>query len=256
MAERIEMDRPFRPSYRPEKRAGGIDPDMKRMGMLAAGIGGVLALLFGGAILLRPAHHGIPVVEPEAGPVRVKPVDAGGMQVTGADIGAGMGAQHLAPAAEQPQINALKAQVRELKKEVARQSAETAHTEKLAQAAVAAPRVAPAPPVHNVVATVRMAGAEPVAGSASRRPEIIPAPGTMVQLAAYSSQTAAHAGWDKLLKRSPDLLGGRRPLIVSAVSGGKTVWRLRAGGFASVPEAEAFCGRVKARGGDCSIAAF
>ena len=57
MAEPIGLDTAaaFRPSYRPEKGPClGLDPDMKRMGLVAAGIGGVLALLAGGSLADAP----------------------------------------------------------------------------------------------------------------------------------------------------------------------------------------------------------
>ena len=146
MAEPIRLDEGFRPSYRPD-RATGWDTDMRRMGLVAAGLGAGVALLVGASTLLRPAHHGVPVVEADSGPVRVKPLDPGGMKFSGADIGAtgGQGPQ-LAPAAEQPEIAALKAQLRQVKKELAKQAEATAQAEKLAQAAPSPPKVvAPAP---------------------------------------------------------------------------------------------------------------
>ena len=36
-----------RPSYRPAAPVGGLDPDMRRMAIVAAGFGGVLALVIG-----------------------------------------------------------------------------------------------------------------------------------------------------------------------------------------------------------------
>ena len=60
-----------RPSYRPEAPAG-MDPDVKRMAVVAAGLGCLLAAGIGIASLSGHRHHGIPVIEALAGPVRVK----------------------------------------------------------------------------------------------------------------------------------------------------------------------------------------
>src|SRR5580704_18069652 len=142
MAEPIRLDDGFRPSYRPD-RAAGWDPDMRRMGLVAAGLGAGIALLVGASTLLRPAHHGIPIVQPEIGPVRVKPLDPGGEKFSGADIGApGRDGPQLAPAAEQPEIAALKAQLRQVKKQLAKQAEAAAQAEKLAQASSTPPKIA------------------------------------------------------------------------------------------------------------------
>jgi hypothetical protein len=241
----------FRPSYRPVKRAPGIDPALKRLGMIAAGLAGAMVLALGASSLLGPRHHSVPVIEPEAGPVRIKPENAGGMQVTGADFAMGPGTtQTLAPTAEQPQINALKAQLKAMKKDLARQAAETAQAAKLAEAAQA--KIVAAPPVQRATATARIAVAE---APAPARPAAKPA-GTSVQLAAFTDAAAAQAGWDMLLKKAPELLGGRVPDITKTQAAGRTMWRLRTGGFDSVSQAAVFCAKMREHDADCSVASF
>lgn len=283
MAGPVRVEDSFRPSYRPQPRAqaGGIDPELKRMGMLAAGVGGVLALLVGGGLLLRGGHRGVPVIEAEAGPVRIKPANPGGMQVTGAELGGGpaAGEPKLAPAAEQPELNALKAQLREVKRALARQAeanaqavklaeakaeaakraAEKAAAVKLAQAGAqplpggATPRVAAAPPVQRATATATIA--PPPAPLPPPRP--LPShTGTAVQLAAFADLAAAQAGWETLVKQAPDLLAHRDPEITEATVAGRTVYRLRTAGFPDVTAATSFCARLKAKGAGCSVAAF
>ena len=182
----------FRPSYRPAKQATGFDPDMKRMGLVAAGLGGIVALLVGGSMLVGGRHHGVPVIEAEAGPVRIKPENAGGMQVTGADFNLGAGTtQTLAPVAEQPQINALKAQLHAVKKELERQAAETAQVAKLAEAS--ASKIVAAPPVQRASATAVVAAqaAAPVAPAPIAAPPKPANYGPTVQLAAFTDEAAA-----------------------------------------------------------------
>ena len=239
----------FRPSYRPAKQAAGMDKDIKRLGVVAACIGGGIALLAGGSSLLGHRHRGVPVIEADAGPVRIKPTDAGGMQVTGADLGLGVGsAQTLAPVAEQPQINALRAQLHAVKKELARQAAETAQVAKLAEANSV--KVVAAPPVQRASAVARV----PVAVALVALPKV--ADGPRVQLAAFTDEAAARTGWNALEKKAPDLLGGRAPEISRVQVAGHVMWRLRTGGFDSVAEATGFCGKMRAHGTDCAIAAF
>ena len=253
----------FRPSYRPAKPQQGFDPDMKRMGIVAAGIGGVLALMFGASMLMGHHHHGVPVIEADAGPVRIKPLNAGGEQFTGAETGpAASTTQALAPAAEQPQINALRAQLKAVKKEVARQAAQNAQVAKLAEAGQS--KIAAAPPVERASATARVAIPETAIAAPAVKPAAIEAPlakapakaGAAVQLAAFTDEKAAQTGWDLLLKKTPDLLGGRTPEILKAQAGGRTMWRLRTGGFNTVADAASFCAKMRDHGADCSIAAF
>jgi hypothetical protein len=255
----------FRPSYRPARRQPtAFDPELKRLGLIAAGIAGIIALVFAVSSLTGHRHHGVPVIEAEAGPVRIKPENAGGMQVTGADLGLGIGTtQALAPAAEQPQINALRAQIHAMSKELAKQAAETAQVAKLAQAA-AVPKIVPPPPVQRASAQQRVAVPDsPTSVSfkaapppAKPEPNIVPAGGPSVQLAAFTDEAAAHAGWDALLKKAPDLLGGRAPEITRVQVAGRTMWRLRTAGFGTVAEATSFCAKMRAHGADCAIAAF
>jgi len=255
-----------RPSYRPAAKAG-FDPDMRRMGILAAWFAGAVVLVGGAAMLLGSRHHGVPVIAPEAGPVRIKPADPGGMKVTGAELGPANGTgQALAPAAEQPEIATLRAQVRAMKAQLQRQAAETARAEKLAALAAAertAPKIVQTPaPVHTA-ATAAPPHAAPPATSLDAAvaklttPAAAPAgPGIRVQLAAFADAAAAHDEWAALSKKMPDLLARRRPEITHVEAAGRAMWRLRTGPFDGVTEANGFCAALRARGADCSVAAF
>jgi hypothetical protein len=169
---------------------------------------------------LHRVHHGVPVIEPLAGPVRIKPADPGGMKVMGADDAAPSAAEKLAPPPERPQIAALRARVK------------AAH----------APPIVAAPPPQKVSAVA------PVTQSA--------ATGVSVQLAAFDSADLAEQDWGRLAARMPALFNSRKPEVVRADVHGRSLWRLRTGGFASEVEAAAFCKKVQAQGGDCSVAAF
>lgn len=76
----------------------------------------------------------------------------------------------------------------------------------------------------------------------------------VVQLAAPSTEAAALAEWARRAKASPGLMAGAEKLVIKADVNGRTVYRLRAGSFASSADAGAFCGAIKASGGACFIA--
>ena len=75
-----------------------------------------------------------------------------------------------------------------------------------------------------------------------------------VQLAGVKTEADAQVAWDRLSKKMPDVLAQRRPLFLKTNEAGVNAWRLRTGGFADVPAAKAFCDKVKAKGGQCTVA--
>ncbi|MBM9403081.1 SPOR domain-containing protein, partial [Gluconacetobacter azotocaptans] len=87
----------------------GSDPATRRLAYGAAGLGGLLVLAIGGWVLMGHQQSGIPVLGPPPGPVRVRPLDPGGMQVLGADAPTGDdgAVARLAPGPEQPRPDAL-----------------------------------------------------------------------------------------------------------------------------------------------------
>jgi Flp pilus assembly protein TadD len=124
-------------------------------------------------------------------------------------------------------------------------------------AVAATPAPTPAAPANPTIASN---AAPAVAAAPASEP---PAPsdatnaahsgaGVRVQLASVDSEAGAKDEWRRLVKRMPDVLDGREPIIVKGELGdGRTVWRLRAGGFDDAAKASEFCGRVHAEGGVC-----
>ena len=75
--------------------------------------------------------------------------------------------------------------------------------------------------------------------------------------AAVSPRRRRKTEWERLAKRMPDLLGQQPAGGFSKIEhDGKTFWRLRTGGFSDIAQATAFCERVRAKGGGCSVADF
>lgn len=226
---------PVRSSYRAQRP--GLEPGTKHLLMAAAGLGGLLLAGMGSWALIGSRTTVVPVIEADMRPLRVKPENAGGLQVAGADDqvmgGQGSATQGMAPTAEVPAPQALRAQMQPAGSLAAPQAVQAP--------TVVAPAAVPARPAAQAA---RVAAPQPVAGV------------TMVQLAAVTTEQAAQSEWQRLAKRMPDLLGDRRPVVQKADRDGQAVWRVRTGGFADIADATGFCARVRSKGSACSIASF
>jgi len=235
---------PVRSSYR--ARRPEMDRGTKYLLVAAVGLGGLLLAGVASWALIGDGHSVIvPVIEADSRPIRVKPENAGGLQVVGADDqvmgGHGSLTRSMAPAAEVPAAQALRAQM----------PTQTAPPPPAAAEPVASPALPQVSPQASPVT------AQPAAIPAqAARAAPAPATGTLVQLAAVDSEEAAQSEWQRLAKRMPDLLGDRRPIVQRSDRDGRTVWRVRTGGFTDPADATAFCARVRVKGGACAIASF
>ena len=252
---REEMDIPSGPipSYRLDRHQG-MDPNTKRLVAAAGTIATVLVLLVG--VYSGTGHHaasGVPVVQADTRPLRVKPADPGGLEIADKDTAilsgaTGEGQTAMAPAAEVPAPQALKAQ-----------ESRPAPLPVPPPAPVAAVTPVPPPPPAPVVAEPKPARTV-VASVAEPKPPVAttaaPTGHTQVQLAALPSHEAALAEWQRLSKKLPDVLGGHQPSVTKTEHEGHTYFRLRTGGFADTGHARDFCEKVKAKGVGCSIASF
>jgi outer membrane biosynthesis protein TonB len=146
---------------------------------------------------------------------------------------------------------------------------------KPAEVKPAASKAAPTPakPVEIKAAEAKSAEAKPVQTAAAPPPAKADAPISLapatssdsgafkpsfatdgkfaVQIAAAGTEAAAISEWNKHVKFSPELFSAAERFVVQAEVNGKTVFRLRAGSFASAGDADAFCGAFKAKGGVC-----
>jgi hypothetical protein len=191
----------------------------------------------------------VPVIEADSRPIRVKPENAGGMQIAGGneDImsgGSDTNGGKLAPPPEAPAPQALLLPP----PPASPPPTLAAPTPSPASAAVAPAAPKPAAPVEKRAAAPAPAAAPPAATPSAKAP--------MVQLAAVGSEDAAHSEWQRLEKHWPDLFGHRQPAFSKTERSGRALWRVRTGGFSDVAQATAFCERVRAKGTGCSIADF
>ncbi len=271
MAEDLDIPLPGPGSlYRASRSGGNFDPATRKLALLAGGIGlGVLLVAGLGSAVLRHRSSNIPVIEADGRPVKVKPDNPGGLQVSGQDDAilsgqAGDTTDALAPPPETPAPQALKSQ--EAARAAAVQAAGATAPAPAGAASAGLPDSAPsgaAPPAQSVSLPQSLPAApEPPISGLPEAHTPHPAPsheaahGLQVQFAALGAQAAALAEWHQLSRRMPEVLGGRKPEVTRFEHDGHTFWRLRTGGFADATKAASFCEKVRAKGGGCSVARF
>ncbi|ROU04279.1 SPOR domain-containing protein [Histidinibacterium lentulum] len=103
---------------------------------------------------------------------------------------------------------------------------------------------------------MRLSSIEPIAAETAAVPPTLDpqsiAPGTaLVQLGAYDSEAVAAAEWAALAGRFGALMAGRPRIVQEAETGGRTFWRLRAGGFDDLADARRFCAALVAEDAVC-----
>ncbi|MGA3400558.1 MAG: SPOR domain-containing protein [Acetobacteraceae bacterium] len=281
------------PTYRVPRHSSGMDPATRKLALIAAGIGGILLVVAGGWTMLGHRSHGVPVVQADSGPLRVKPTNPGGLQIAGAGNeifsgGSDTDVEKLAPPPETPDPQGLRAAPPPQPAAVAAApaTAPIAASQAMAPLAAtkppaaigatrmpvpaAAPIAAAARPMVAAVAPPAIATAAPPSASTAAppaKPAEKPAAagaaehgaggkGALVQLAALSSEPAARAEWERMVKRWPELFGGHQPAFSKIEHGGQVFWRVRTGGFDGAAQATMFCERLRAKGGGCSVADF
>lgn len=230
--------------------------DSKRV--IAAVLGGlaVLAALVGGMWYFThrgasgaPAADGSTIAAP-AEPMKEAPKDAGGKQFEGTGDSSFAVSQgqsrpaHLAGAAEGAAKEGASAA-----EHAAANAAEVASSTAAAAGASYAGGAA-ASPVGKPTAKPAAVAAAPRAAPAPAATEASGPAGGVVQIAAYSSEALAQAGWNRLVT-THEMLKGQNHRIVSAKVDMGTVWRLQlvtgTGGGA------ALCERLKADSLPCQV---
>jgi SPOR domain len=247
------------PAYRLGRKVAGGPP--WRMIIIAGSVlavGALIAALVWG--FSRGSSRNAPLIEADARPIKVRPDNPGGLRVPNQDeliFDRNRGARSaapggLAPEAENPRVDQLRAQLAE---RAAQEAARNAPPPSPAPAQPAAPRAAapatPAPPATN---SALIAPSLPAPVPSAERFAPVPNGRAQVQLGSLPSEAAARGEWDRLQKRVPELLGNRRVSLAPFDREGQTtLYRIRTGGFADAATARAFCEEMKTRSIPCMV---
>ena len=264
------------PSYRVRQAAEDGGP--RRLFLVAGGIAGLLAA--GGLVgwmVTRYTDRTIPVIEADARPMKIRPEDRGGLRVPNQDEiiferrnmqGGYEVAGRLGPVAEAPNLDALRAATAPPPNEAPQPApasvAPQAAAPEVEESAVAAapPAAAVPPPAVAPHQTTAVVAPPPTPAPVKPVPTPVAAPpvpvrvagGVVVQLGALDSEERARTEWERLERRAPDLMQGRKANIIRFEREGKpTMWRLRTGGFETRDAASTFCETMKNRGGACAV---
>ena len=217
--------------------------------LAAVGVGAI------GASVIHYRSGPVPVIQADTNPIRVRPDDAGGQQVAGANNNlliddSDPTDSRLAPPPEEPNPQALRSPPSPA---VVSPPAPAALPAALPASGPAAALPAPPAPRPKPPAAVAPASAAlPLPPAA--RPAVYGK--AIIQLAALETEAAARTEWHTLSKRFPDLLSGHEPVFSKIERAGKTYWRVRTAGFPDTEHAKAACEKIRAKGGTCSVADF
>ncbi len=231
--------------------------------VLAAGA--VIAALVWG--FSRGSSRNAPLIEADARPIKIRPDNPGGLRVPNQDeliFDRNRGARPaapggLAPEAEKPRVDQLRAQLAERAAQEAARNAPPPSPAPAQPAASTAPRGAPqaavpsipAPPATN---SALNAPSLPAPVPSAERFAPVPNGRAQVQLGALPSEAAARGEWDRLQKRVPEFLGNRRVSLAPFDREGQTpLYRIRTGGFADAATARAFCEEMKTKSIPCMV---
>ncbi|HEY0316173.1 MAG TPA: SPOR domain-containing protein [Sphingomonas sp.] len=226
----------------------GVSAGRLIAGLIAALV--ILGCVVGGVYWLKQRVAGAPaggtasndptMIAAQPGPYKVKPADAGGMQVKGQGDSA-----YAASEGADPNARIDLSKVPE------------APIAKGQPAPVAQPVPAPAKPVETAkaaptapVKTVPVPASRPVTPApAPAQTAEAPAAGGTIQLGALPSEAAANTAWKSLSGRY-GYLAALSHSVVKAEVNGKTYYRLRA---AAGGEASSVCSKLKVAGEACTV---
>jgi hypothetical protein len=225
-----------------------------------------------------PKAVGTPVAEMKsAAPADAQPQDpAAGLQIYKGDqaYSPGQRTVHFAPPPEtpeaRPQPDAPTVVVTPMAPAAPASAAPTLRPSIAAQS-LPAPTPAPAPkaaapppakPAPKVETPAPKAAPAPVAQASTKpaKPEhAAPAPAAKsagvaaVQIGAFSSQALADKGWNDAAAIAPGPAAGKGKSVEKVEKDGHTLFRTQVTGFASRPDASAFCAKLKAAGKACFV---
>jgi cell division septation protein DedD len=268
------LDDDFDPEIPPPPAAAGLsddfdaevpehEPGRRRLWPFAAGALALLVLGGAGWIVYglmdtdgAGTGGAVPYITAEAGPEKIRPQEEGGLQVPNQDIRI---YNELTGSAAAP---APEAEVLLPPPEAPVSPPVVAEPQTPAEAAevpsVPAPDLEPAAgtgPAQPVPPPTADDQPQPVAEEPADTPvQTAAVTGAFrIQVAAVKSREAAQAGWKKMTKAHPDVLGGLTLNVVKVDRSSGALYRLQAGPFTDRAAAEAACGKLKKKRQDCLV---
>lgn len=260
-----------------EAREGTVAKGLRWLGAVLS-VGFLAAIGYWGWSLYTRDVGEIPVIQAELGPMRIVPDDPGGTvaphqgrAVNGLIAGTPQTTQEvtlapepLTPAVEDAPRAELVAPlptldetpVAEAEPEPAVEETAVADPEvPVTTGSAVAPRAAIAPPPRP--ANLRVSEPEPPTPSSAPGTQApltaaqVPAGTRLIQLGAFDSEQIAILQWVSFVEAHPSILGDLQRYIEPVSSGGNTLFRLRAVGFADADETRAACAALTSRGQAC-----
>jgi len=210
--------------------------------LASLGFAGIIWYAYTSGVGTLPPEE-LPVVQADAGPVKARPENPGGLEVPYQE---NLALNEVEPDPASPQVERLLPPPETPMPPPAVQSVVPSDA---APANVPpAPTGPPAPAV--TVAEVPIKAPAPV----STQSAAIPSGEFVLQLASLKAKERAPAEWARLQETFPSLLGNRELVVLSVDLGSRGVfYRLQAGYFSDRNSADAACAQIKAKRQDCLV---
>jgi len=198
------------------------------------------------------ASAGVPLIRADERPTKVKPEQPGGMQIPDRDKliynPTRTVVEHLLPPPEKPMTRPVSPPTAPSQTEAARSQSE---------AVPPASGMPNNPPAATQVSqpAPQPAGKAAQAGPVPPKPEAAKTGGVRLQLGSVRSEDAARQEWERIKRKSTDVLGNLSATPIRTDLGDKGIYyRIQTGPVADLPAAERICSELKQRSIGCIIA--
>ena len=251
--------------------------------LMSTWLGAALALVVIGGLVFWGYRLGqrdasaVPVIRAAIYPAKIQPDDPGGAEIAYQDItsynaGDGESAPSqitFAPPPERPAAEDVAPRaLPDGEDEAAGEAAgETGATNAVATAGQAgagpeasagdgteqAPEASPVAPARPGDLSQRMAEARRATSEEAELVSRAAASAVQIQLGFFPDKERTRSEWARIYRANEDILAGRALVVQSAISGGRRIFRLRAGPFKDQIEARNVCRALQARGQGCVV---
>jgi cell division septation protein DedD len=229
-----------------------------------AALGAVTWVVY--AAVMETGGSEVPYITAEAGPEKIRPQNAGGMEVPNQDIrvydelsGAppSRETEVLLPVPEAPIAPPVAAEPSPPASEAAEIPRVAAPAPDVEPAAGSGAQTADAAPSTSAPDEPEIATAEAPSPEPEPPTQTAAAAGAFrIQLVAVKSQDAAESAWKKMTKAHPDILAGLTLKVVKVDRGAEgAIYRVQGGPLADRTAAETACGKLKQKRQDCLVVA-